>query len=128
VPCRILLPVQVAVCCLLATIVVYSVRPRHSPTCGRLRVLLAGLLMGSTTYGKHVIFGNHVSLQEQTNCFLLGRALLAICTQPKSCSPHCRMRCCAQVLSYPENSVGRPLPMEADPDAMHDKDEVCLCE
>lgn len=27
-------------------------------------------------------------------------------------------------MSYPENSVGRPLPMEADPDAMNDKDEV----
>ena len=31
-------------------------------------------------------------------------------------------------MSYPENSVGRPLPMEADPDAMNDKDEVrSLC-
>ena len=29
-------------------------------------------------------------------------------------------------MSYPENSVGRPLPMEADPDAMNDKDEVRL--
>ena len=29
-----------------------------------------------------------------------------------------------QAMSYPESSVGRPLPMEADPDAMNDKDEV----
>ena len=33
--------------------------------------------------------------------------------------------CMLQAMSYPENSVGRPLPMEADPDAMNDKDEVC---
>lgn len=86
--------------------------------------------MGALQHGKHVSLEIHVPLRNanQTNRFIFIRAMLAKCTQPKSCSPHCRMRCCAQVLSYPENSVGRPLPMEADPDAMHDKDEVCFCE